>query len=125
MPGLLAVLVFVGIKMLVACFGFHVPTGLSLGVIGGVLLVSASASLMFPPAVVHDPLARQPPDPVYPSVDPDHDDDTPAAQAAPGSFSRPGHVLPGPVEDRAARGPRVRAPRGGARQADGGHMRRR
>lgn len=46
--GLAAVLVFVGIKMLIAEF-FHVPIGLSLGVVGGLLAVSVIASLIRPP----------------------------------------------------------------------------
>jgi tellurite resistance protein TerC len=73
--GLSAVLVFVGIKMLVTYFDYHVPIGLSLGVIGGVLLISVLASLMFPKAaeahdpVVHDPLEKRPPDPVFAPVE--------------------------------------------------------
>lgn len=43
--GLSAVLVFVGIKMVVAKF-LHVPIGLSLGVVGGLLAISVVASLM-------------------------------------------------------------------------------
>ena len=81
--GLSAVLVFVGIKMLVTYFDYHVPIGLSLGVIGGVLAVSVVASLMFPKAlaahdpVVHDPLGRRPPDPVGASIDAGDDKGTP------------------------------------------------
>ncbi len=60
--GLSAVLVFVGIKMLVTYFDYHVPIGLSLGVIGGVLLVSVVASLLFPKAAeAHDPVVHDSP----------------------------------------------------------------
>ena len=45
--GLSAILVFVGIKMLVSHY-VHIPIGISLGVIGGLLLVSIVASLMWP-----------------------------------------------------------------------------
>lgn len=77
-------LVFVGIKMLVTYFDLHVPIGLSLGVIGGVLLVSVWASLLFPEAaeahdpVVHDSLERRPRGTVFAPIDPDDDNDTPA-----------------------------------------------
>ena len=80
--GLSAVLVFVGAKMLVTYFDYHVPIGLSLGVIGTVLLASVGASLMFPRSVdahdpvVHDPLEKRPPDPVYAPIDPDSEDGT-------------------------------------------------
>jgi tellurite resistance protein TerC len=46
--GLSLVLVFVGVKMLVTFFDYHLPIGLSLGVIGGVLLLAVVASLVFP-----------------------------------------------------------------------------
>ncbi len=46
--GLSLVLVFVGVKMLIADF-YHVSIGLSLGVIAGVLTVSILASLLVPP----------------------------------------------------------------------------
>ncbi len=56
--GLSAVLVFVGVKMLVTYFDYHVPIALSLGVVGGVLLISVVASLMFPKeAEAQDPAA--------------------------------------------------------------------
>ena len=81
--GLSVVLVLVGVKMLVTYFDYHVPVGLSLGVIGGVLLIAVAASLMFPKAsqahdpVVHDPLERRPTDPAYAPIDPDDDNDAP------------------------------------------------
>ena len=80
--GLSAVLVFVGAKMLVTYFDYHVPIGISLGVIGTVLLASVAASLMFPRSVdahdpvVHDPLEKRPPDPVYAPIDPGPEDGT-------------------------------------------------
>ncbi len=60
--GLSVVLVFVGVKMLIADW-YHVPIGLSLGIVAGVLASSVAASLLFPKAVeehspvVHDPLS--------------------------------------------------------------------
>jgi tellurite resistance protein TerC len=45
--GLSVILVFVGIKMLVVEF-YHVPIGLSLGVIAAVLGISITASLLYP-----------------------------------------------------------------------------
>ncbi len=67
--GLSVVLVFVGVKMLVADV-YPVPVGISLGVIALMLTASVLASLAWPKRaeahdpVVHDPLARKPPDPV-------------------------------------------------------------
>ena len=69
--GLSLVLVFVGTKMLVTYFDYHIPIGLSLGVVGGVLGLSVAASLLFPreakehTPVTHDPLnpADNPPGP--------------------------------------------------------------
>jgi tellurite resistance protein TerC len=46
--GLAAVLVFVGAKMLVGYFGIHIPIHVSLAVVGGLLLLSVVASLLFP-----------------------------------------------------------------------------
>ena len=46
--GLSAVLVFVGVKMLVTFFGWHIPTVISLGVVALVLGGSVVLSLMFP-----------------------------------------------------------------------------
>lgn len=48
--GLSVILGFVGTKMLITYFDIHVPIGLSLGVIGGVLLASVVASLIWPKA---------------------------------------------------------------------------
>ena len=68
--GLSVVLVFVGTKMLLIDV-YKVPIGLSLGVIASVLATAVAASLLFPKAaeahdpVVHDPLQRRPPDPLY------------------------------------------------------------
>ena len=45
--GLSAILVFVGIKMLVANF-FHIPVGIALGVVAGILALSVIASLRWP-----------------------------------------------------------------------------
>ena len=67
--GLSVVLVFVGIKMLVSDL-YHVPVGISLGVIGLLLAASVGASLAWPKdaeahdPVIHDPLEPRPPDPV-------------------------------------------------------------
>ncbi|HDP81106.1 MAG TPA: TerC family protein [Spirochaetes bacterium] len=47
--GLSAILVFVGVKMLIADF-YKIHTGVALGVVGGVLLLSILASLVFPHA---------------------------------------------------------------------------
>ncbi|HEY6071968.1 MAG TPA: TerC family protein [Anaerolineales bacterium] len=46
--GLSAVLAFVGVKMLLTDTAFKIPIGISLGVIGGVLLLSIGASLLWP-----------------------------------------------------------------------------
>jgi tellurite resistance protein TerC len=46
--GLAGVLTFVGVKMLVTYFEIHIPIGLSLGVVGGVLALSVIASVLFP-----------------------------------------------------------------------------
>lgn len=46
--GLVFILVFVGVKMLLAHSPYKVPTNISLGVIGGTLAVSVIASLLFP-----------------------------------------------------------------------------
>ncbi len=47
--GLAFILSFVGVKMLIVYFGVHIPIGLSLGVIVGVLALSIAASLLWPP----------------------------------------------------------------------------
>ena len=68
--GLSLVLVFVGAKMLASDL-YHVPVGLSLGVIAAVLTTSVVSSLLWPKAaeahdpVEHDPLEPKPPDPVH------------------------------------------------------------
>jgi tellurite resistance protein TerC len=46
--GLAAVLIFVGTKMLITFFGIHLPIAVSLGVVGGLLLIAVLASLLFP-----------------------------------------------------------------------------
>lgn len=43
--GLAAILVFIGVKMLVAEF-FPIPVGIALGVVGGILLIAVGASLV-------------------------------------------------------------------------------
>jgi len=69
--GLSVVLVFIGVKMLVGMVGWHVPIGLSLGVVGVVLATAVIASLLFPkkaeahPVVTHSPLVEEP-EPVAP-----------------------------------------------------------
>jgi tellurite resistance protein TerC len=72
--GLSVVLVFIGVKMLVTFFDYHVPTSVSLGIVAGVLAASVIGSLMFPkkveehPEVTHDPLdpADDPTRPILP-----------------------------------------------------------
>lgn len=71
--GLSVVLGFIGVKMLISGV-YHVPIGLSLGIVAGVLGASVVGSLLFPKAVeehadvTHDPLdpADDPPGPVLP-----------------------------------------------------------
>jgi TerC family integral membrane protein len=46
--GLGVILGFVGVKMLIVFFGIHIPIGLSLAIIGGVLLACILASLIWP-----------------------------------------------------------------------------
>lgn len=45
--GLSVILTFIGVKMIVAPW-FHVPSPVSLGIVGGVLIVSVAASILFP-----------------------------------------------------------------------------
>lgn len=45
--GLAFILAFIGVKMIIAPF-YHVPTTISLGVVGSVLILSVIASLLFP-----------------------------------------------------------------------------
>jgi tellurite resistance protein TerC len=46
--GLSVILAFVGVKMLITFFDIHIPIGVSLGVIGGVLVLAIIASLIWP-----------------------------------------------------------------------------
>ena len=48
--GLAAILGFVGVKMLITYFNIHVPIGISLGTIAGILAASIVASLIWPKA---------------------------------------------------------------------------
>ncbi|HLM47363.1 MAG TPA: TerC family protein [Myxococcaceae bacterium] len=57
--GLSVILGFVGTKMLITYFDIHVPIGLSLGIIGGILVASIIASLIWPKAAV-EPLPTPP-----------------------------------------------------------------
>jgi len=50
--GLAVVLIFIGVKM-VASHYYQIPTGVALGVVGGVLLVSVLASLLHPQSHKH------------------------------------------------------------------------
>ena len=62
--GLSVVLVFVGIKMLVTYFDYHIPIGISLSVVAGVLLGSVGLSLLFPKrAAAHSPVTDDPLEP--------------------------------------------------------------
>lgn len=45
--GLAAILIFIGVKMLLS-HHYHIPTGVALGVVGGILLLSIAASMLFP-----------------------------------------------------------------------------
>jgi tellurite resistance protein TerC len=66
--GLSVVLVFVGSKMLLTYFDYHIPIGVSLGVVGATLAGSVAASLLFPrEAQEHAPVTH---DPLDPSDDP-------------------------------------------------------
>jgi tellurite resistance protein TerC len=54
------VLVFVGVKMLIADL-YHIPIGYSLGFIAATLITSVVASLMFPKAAAaHSPVGHDP-----------------------------------------------------------------
>ena len=46
--GLSLILVFVGVKMLIADF-YKIPVGIALGTVGGILVLSIILSLLFPP----------------------------------------------------------------------------
>jgi tellurite resistance protein TerC len=50
--GLSVILGFVGTKMLITFFDIHIHIGLSLGIIGGILVASIIASLIWPKAAV-------------------------------------------------------------------------
>jgi len=65
--GLSVILGFVGTKMLITFFDIHVPIGLSLGIIGGILVAAIIASLIWPKAAV-EPLPT-PPLPTPPQKD--------------------------------------------------------
>jgi len=54
--GLCVILVLIGAKMLLAGW-VHIPTGLTLGVVAGVLAVSVAASLIWPDKQAQAPLA--------------------------------------------------------------------
>ncbi len=58
--GLSSILVFVGLKMVLADV-FHIPIGIALAVVGGILAVCVIASKMFPRPVEPTPIARTPP----------------------------------------------------------------
>ena len=62
--GVAGILVLVGVKMLASDF-YHVPIGLSLGAIGGILAISIIASLLFPakPPVLEEEAKATPPAP--------------------------------------------------------------
>jgi hypothetical protein len=68
--GLSIVLVFIGAKMLATAADIHVPIGLSLGIVAGVLVGSVVLSLLRPKQaeehLSHDPLVEgdEPPGPV-------------------------------------------------------------
>ena len=98
--GLSAVLVFIGVKMLVTAFDYHVPIGVSLGVVAGVLIASVVASLLFPKEaeahtpVTHDPMVEGDEPAEAPHLlrdgdgdgdvdDPDRDERPPVRRAAP------------------------------------------
>jgi len=46
--GLSVILIFIGVKMLASHY-MHIPIGVALGVVAGVLLISVVLSLLFPP----------------------------------------------------------------------------
>lgn len=57
--GLSAILVFVGVKMLITDL-YHVPVGMTLGVIAGILILSVVASLRYPKNVIDLPPSVNP-----------------------------------------------------------------
>jgi tellurite resistance protein TerC len=58
--GLSVILVFVGVKMLITYFDYHIPIGISLGFVGAVLLASVLGSLAFPKVVEEHPPVDDP-----------------------------------------------------------------
>lgn len=48
--GLSAILVFIGVKMIIAQLGYHIPTPIALGAVAAVLAISIVISIMFKPA---------------------------------------------------------------------------
>jgi len=47
--GLSAILVFIGVKMIIAQLGYHIPTPIALGAVAGILAISIVISIMFKP----------------------------------------------------------------------------
>jgi tellurite resistance protein TerC len=72
--GLSVVLVFVGVKMVGSPF-FHIPIGIALGVVAGILLLSVVASWLWPPKEVSPDAA--------PDAAPDAPSEAPAAEIPP------------------------------------------
>ena len=106
--GLSVVLIFVGVKMLLADW-YKVPIGLSLGVIAAVLTLSVVVSLLFPKEaeehapVVHDPLHPREPEP---TVAPHRTDARGGGGRGEGRADGPGQRGPLARSGRAARAPR-------------------
>ena len=59
--GLALVLIFVGVKMIIADW-YKIPIGISLGVIAGVLILSVVASMIWPKRVISAPIEAAPDD---------------------------------------------------------------
>lgn len=55
-PCLALVLVIIGCKMVAAYFGYHLPVGIALGIVGGLLGAGVALSLLFPKKEGPDPL---------------------------------------------------------------------
>ncbi|HEU4453634.1 MAG TPA: TerC family protein [Longimicrobium sp.] len=97
--GLSIVLVFIGVKMLVTAVGWHVPIGLSLAIVAGVLIGSVVLSLLRPKEaeepLSHDPLVEgdEPPGPVIRS-ETDGIVDTRAERERERDRDRPGTPVP-------------------------------
>jgi tellurite resistance protein TerC len=60
--GLSFILIFIGIKMLIVDF-YHIPILVSLGVVGGTLILSVIASIIWPHPEEGTPVSAQPPGP--------------------------------------------------------------